>query len=132
MNTGMPKGRAMRTPGPGSRDPPSGALPCTGRCYVLERHNRCRDGRVLHLFEDTPVIAGQLSEAWPTLPGMGDESATAGPPAGTVTAEPPGRPPGPSLSPSRAGDFLTCPLLYRFRVIDRLPDPPRPAAGRRT
>lgn len=28
-----------------------------------------------------------------------------------------------SLSPSRAGDFLTCPLLYRFRTIDRLPEP---------
>src|SRR4029453_18912778 len=23
-----------------------------------------------------------------------------------------------SLSPSRASDFMTCPLLYRFRVID--------------
>src|ERR1700729_4548341 len=34
-----------------------------------------------------------------------------------------------SLSPSRAGDFLTCPLLYRFRVIDRLPEPPSPAAA---
>jgi putative RecB family exonuclease len=39
---------------------------------------------------------------------------------------------GPSLSPSRAGDFLTCPLLYRFRVIDRLPEPPSPAAARGT
>jgi putative RecB family exonuclease len=29
-----------------------------------------------------------------------------------------------SLSPSRAGDFMACPLLYRFRVIDRLPEPP--------
>jgi putative RecB family exonuclease len=29
-----------------------------------------------------------------------------------------------SLSPSRAGDFMTCPLLYRFRVIDRLPERP--------
>ncbi|MDP3889965.1 PD-(D/E)XK nuclease family protein, partial [Nocardioides sp.] len=28
-----------------------------------------------------------------------------------------------ALSPSRAGDFLTCPLLYRFRVVDRLPEP---------
>jgi putative RecB family exonuclease len=28
-----------------------------------------------------------------------------------------------ALSPSRAGDFMTCPLLYRFRVIDRLPEP---------
>ena len=37
-----------------------------------------------------------------------------------------------SLSPSRAGDFLNCPLLYRFRVIDRLPEPPSPAAARGT
>ena len=28
------------------------------------------------------------------------------------------------LSPSRAGDFQACPLRYRFRVIDRLPEPP--------
>ena len=39
---------------------------------------------------------------------------------------------GPSLSPSRASDFMTCPLLYRFRVIDRLPEPPSPAAARGT
>ena len=37
-----------------------------------------------------------------------------------------------SLSPSRAGDFMACPLLYRFRVIDRLPEPPSPAAARGT
>jgi putative RecB family exonuclease len=37
-----------------------------------------------------------------------------------------------SLSPSRAGDFMTCPLLYRFRVIDRLPEPPSKAATRGT
>ncbi|MGI8700496.1 MAG: RecB family exonuclease [Nocardioidaceae bacterium] len=29
-----------------------------------------------------------------------------------------------SLSPSRASDFMTCPLLYRFRVIDKLPQRP--------
>lgn len=29
-----------------------------------------------------------------------------------------------TLSPSRAGDFLTCPLLYRFRHVDRLPQRP--------
>lgn len=29
-----------------------------------------------------------------------------------------------SLSPSRAADFKTCPLLYRFRTIDRLPEQP--------
>ncbi|WP_072690002.1 RecB family exonuclease [Rhodococcus marinonascens] len=28
----------------------------------------------------------------------------------------------PALSPSRAGDFKQCPLLYRFRAVDRLPE----------
>jgi putative RecB family exonuclease len=37
-----------------------------------------------------------------------------------------------SLSPSRAGDFLTCPLLYRFRTIDKLPETSSPAAVRGT
>jgi putative RecB family exonuclease len=37
-----------------------------------------------------------------------------------------------SLSPSRAADFMTCPLLYRFRVVDRLPEPPSAAATRGT
>ncbi len=37
-----------------------------------------------------------------------------------------------SLSPSRAGDFMTCPLLFRFRTIDRLPQAPAPAATRGT
>jgi putative RecB family exonuclease len=38
----------------------------------------------------------------------------------------------PSLSPSRAADFKTCPLLYRFRTIDRLPEKPNPDAVRGT
>ncbi|MGX6603769.1 RecB family exonuclease [Micromonosporaceae bacterium Da 78-11] len=33
-------------------------------------------------------------------------------------------PSGPSLSPSRAADFKTCPLLFRFRTIDKLPEQP--------
>jgi putative RecB family exonuclease len=37
-----------------------------------------------------------------------------------------------ALSPSRASDFLTCPLLYRFRTIDRLPEPPDAVAVRGT
>lgn len=37
-----------------------------------------------------------------------------------------------ALSPSRVGDFLNCPLLYRFRSIDRLPEPASPAAVRGT
>ncbi|MGE9807598.1 MULTISPECIES: RecB family exonuclease [unclassified Janibacter] len=37
-----------------------------------------------------------------------------------------------ALSPSRAADFKQCPLLYRFRVIDRIPTPPSAAAARGT
>lgn len=37
-----------------------------------------------------------------------------------------------ALSPSRAGDFLSCPLLYRFRTLDRLPEPPSADATRGT
>lgn len=37
-----------------------------------------------------------------------------------------------TLSPSRAADFMQCPLLYRFRVIDRLPEQPSAAAARGT
>jgi putative RecB family exonuclease len=38
----------------------------------------------------------------------------------------------PSLSPSRAADFKTCPLLFRFRTIDRLPEKPTPDQVRGT
>src|SRR5687767_4465285 len=38
----------------------------------------------------------------------------------------------PSLSPSRAADFKTCPLLYRVRTIDRLPERKSLAAVRGT
>jgi putative RecB family exonuclease len=37
-----------------------------------------------------------------------------------------------SLSPSRASDFMACPLLYRFRTIDKLPEPFSPDAVRGT
>lgn len=37
-----------------------------------------------------------------------------------------------ALSPSRARDYLTCALLYRFRTIDRLPERPGLAAFRGT
>ena len=35
-----------------------------------------------------------------------------------------------SLSPSRAADFLSCALMYRFRTVDRLPEPASPDAVR--
>ncbi|MBA2952760.1 DUF2800 domain-containing protein [Nocardioides sp. MAH-18] len=37
-----------------------------------------------------------------------------------------------ALSPSRASDFMGCPLQYRFRMIDRLPEPSSPDAVRGT
>lgn len=50
--------------------------------------------------------------------------------AHTRTGNPPGAPA--SLSPSRAADFMTCPLLFRFRTIDRLPERPSVHAVRGT
>ncbi|MFD8612010.1 RecB family exonuclease [Streptomyces sp. NPDC059631] len=60
--------------------------------------------------------------------------AVAGTDAAVVAGGPTVRAPAPpsSLSPSRAGDFMQCPLLYRFRVIDRLPEKPSEAATRGT
>jgi putative RecB family exonuclease len=49
---------------------------------------------------------------------MTDEPAPA--PTGRSAPIPTRRP---ALSPSRAADFKQCPLLYRFRAIDRLPEP---------
>ena len=37
-----------------------------------------------------------------------------------------------SLSPSRASDFMTCPLRFRFRTVDKLPEPFSPDAVRGT
>lgn len=37
-----------------------------------------------------------------------------------------------ALSPSRAIDFVRCPLRFRFKTVDRLPDPPTAAAVRGT
>jgi len=68
------------------------------------------------------------------------EPATDASAAGGVTAGQTGNGdlhvPGPrrplALSPSRASDFKTCPLLYRFRAVDRLPEPPSAPAARGT
>ena len=47
--------------------------------------------------------------------------------AGDARVDQPRRP---ALSPSRASDFKQCPLLYRFRAIDRLPEKPGQAQVR--
>ena len=37
-----------------------------------------------------------------------------------------------ALSPSRVNDYVQCPLLYRFRAIDKLPEPKTVAQVRGT
>ena len=71
----------------------------------------------------------ELSEPPPTVQ---DVTQTSEPVTSDAATEP--LPPAilGSLSPSRAADFKTCPLLYRFRCIDRLPEPPSLAATRGT
>ncbi|WP_344094389.1 RecB family exonuclease, partial [Streptomyces stramineus] len=58
--------------------------------------------------------------------------APGGPVAGERVAARPAAARPVALSPSRAGDFMQCPLLYRFRVIDKLPEKPSAAATRGT
>lgn len=59
-----------------------------------------------------------------------DSLAAAGPgPMPEAHAQAPQHPPV-SLSPSRASDFKACPQLYKFRAIDRLPEPADPYRAR--
>jgi putative RecB family exonuclease len=106
--------------------------------------------------EAAPVPQGAVSGPAPeaAVPVAGPDGAAAqhvsGGGAGTVT-DPAGPDPVPeaqdgtlfaappqpvrlpsALSPSRAGDFVQCPLLFRLRVIDKVPEPPSPAATRGT
>ena len=57
-------------------------------------------------------------------PGPSPGDADPPSPAGTDRLE--------NLSPSRASDFKTCPRLYRFRHIERIPSVPTPAQARGT
>lgn len=80
--------------------------------------------RVTILDAPTPPAEPEVS-----APPAGDPDAAVDATAVAVDAP---RVTRPGLSPSRAGDFLQCPLLFRFRVVDRLPEPPSPAAARGT
>ena len=63
--------------------------------------------------------------------GMGGPVPSAGEsPAGDPPSARPRR--ALALSPSRASDFKTCPLLYRFRAVDRLPEPTSAPAAKGT
>lgn len=82
-------------------------------------------------------LAAMTSTVPVSAPTTGRAVVAAGaPPAPARALVPAQVPPAPAaagtLSPSRAADFLSCPLRYRFRVIDRLPERPTPAATRGT
>jgi len=82
------------------------------------------------VLEQVHSFLEQLSVGCPTVAGVDIENAAGDLDAGAsfgVAGDPPA-----ALSPSRASDFMTCPLLYRFRVIDRIPEPPTPATARGT
>jgi putative RecB family exonuclease len=75
----------------------------------------------------TALHLDPVSPASVEAPGAPAEPATE-----PAAAPAPAAPRRPSLSPSRAADFKTCPLLYRFRTIDRLPERKSLAAVRGT
>jgi putative RecB family exonuclease len=68
---------------------------------------------------DAAGAAGAAATLSPT------ETANTASPVGAIAARA-------ALSPSRAADFKTCPLLYRFRSIDRLPERPTSDQARGT
>jgi putative RecB family exonuclease len=70
------------------------------------------------------VVRPSLGHVTATIPGPVETTA--------VPETGPEAPRRPSLSPSRAADFKSCPLLYRFRTIDRLPERKSRAAVRGT
>jgi putative RecB family exonuclease len=78
---------------------------------------------------DTPGT-GPASGGAPTVTAVVTAVVTPTVPAAAGEEAPPRR--RPALSPSRAGDFKQCPLLYRFRAIDRLPELPSRAQIRGT
>ena len=109
------------------------------RRFLLRVHGRPAYGR--GGCDPCPLVRRGHSELSVGRPSLGPMTATVQTDAGSRGSEPPRtprrptrrrRPRRPSLSPSRAADFKTCPLLYRFRTIDRLPERKSLAAVRGT
>lgn len=89
--------------------------------------------------DDAPCAATGRRPADPHGSAAVPRPAPAPAPDGATTSDPatpdPAEAPAPrkvALSPSRASDFKTCPLLYRLRAVDRLPEPPSAPAVRGT
>lgn len=69
-------------------------------------------------------------ESAPT--GVLEETETPGSPDRDAPASPEGNGALANLSPSRASDFKTCPQLFKFRHVDRIPSVPTPEQARGT
>ncbi|QTD97505.1 PD-(D/E)XK nuclease superfamily protein [Streptomyces cyanogenus] len=104
-------GRAAPVPAAGGEDDAPGTAPASGTTET-----GCPG--------TAGLAAGGAAVTGTAVTGTGQDS-------GSGTGGGRGGPPT-SLSPSRASDFMQCPLLYRFRVIDRLPEKPSAAATRGT
>ena len=83
------------------------------------------------------MSAPKLSPSRPTLPNVTITVSGGAAEVGAVASKPAeqargivGRPL--ALSPSRAADFKQCPLLYRYRAIDRFPEAPTQAQTKGT
>jgi putative RecB family exonuclease len=133
MYTGMPKKRAMTIPEPASRR--RGVLGVAGGFsgVMLATYPMLRAQAVVRV-DAAPARTAESPEIPPNVsavPYGGAVDKLKVLTRGDDPPEPP-EPRRPALSPSRAADFMTCPLLYRFRVIDRLPEPPTTATARGT
>jgi len=100
----------------------AGAAPGVGAADAPSHRTATRPSAGVVNVPSQPV-ASPPSQPVAGAPHPGAEAP--GPPAEAEASRP-------SLSPSRAADFKTCPLLYRFRTIDRIPEPPTPDQARGT
>nr|AAC68687.1 unknown [Rhodococcus erythropolis] len=78
----------------------------------------------------SPPAPTELSDQPHSLPGVSSVELPTPTPTGATSQERPRS--RPALSPSRAGDYKQCPLLYRFRAVDRIPETPTRAQVRGT
>jgi putative RecB family exonuclease len=103
-----------------------------GRTDTTDRTTAATTGEV---DATTAVTSGGVGAGGVTSGGVGASGVGAGgvTSGGVVaTADDVAEAALPSLSPSRAADFKTCPLLYRLRAIDRVPEPPSADRARGT
>ncbi|MEV7127067.1 PD-(D/E)XK nuclease family protein [Streptomyces sp. NPDC093260] len=122
------------TPEPApDRTPESGPAPATAPTVPAQAAGaRTATGQAVGgtATDEEPADGADTGMAAPDGAGGADAEVTA--PDGAAAGAGRAAVPPASLSPSRAGDFMQCPLLYRFRVIDRLPEKPSEAATRGT